>query len=86
MTEYLPRDTAEADLVIDVASDIVRVVRGEPDEVELAALVAGILAAAAGDAPAEADDPARHPWADHARRLHTVLPPGPGTWRWSLHP
>lgn len=66
----------------------VSVVRGTPDDVELAALVAGLVAASARDeAPAVAT---ASPWADHARRLQ-----GPGAtgvlgrrgadaWRWSL--
>lgn len=66
--------------------DIVRVVRGEPDEVELAALVAGIIAAAAGIAREQdvAVEPA--PWTDPARRIGAPVRPGPNAWRWSLHP
>ncbi|MDM7855725.1 acyl-CoA carboxylase epsilon subunit [Cellulomonas alba] len=64
----------------------VQVVRGEPDDVELAALVAGLVAAssAAGDEwverPAE-----RSAW---VARRHGVRPAGwrtgPDAWRWSL--
>jgi len=64
----------------------VQVVRGEPDDVELAALVAGLVAAssAAGDEwterPAE-----RSAWVSHR---HGVRPAGwrtgPDAWRWSL--
>ena len=70
----------------DLSAAELRVVRGTPDDVELAALVAGIVAArAARDVGMAAPEP-RSPWADHARRLqHTPLP-GPSTWRWSLHP
>ena len=68
---------------------LVHIVRGEPDDVELAALVAG-LAAAGG---AERDDPAapsRSSWSDRARAMRTRLgprtpiAPGLDAWRWSL--
>lgn len=64
--------------------DLVRVVRGEPDEIELAALVAGIIAAAGSLAPIEPDAVEQPPWTDHARRLGAPTLPGPQTWRWSL--
>ncbi|MCC2310140.1 acyl-CoA carboxylase subunit epsilon [Cellulomonas chengniuliangii] len=70
----------------------VHVLRGDPDEAELAALVAGIVAARQQDAPGglvslrDDDAPA---WSDRSRSLR-----GPGAapsragdaWRWSLHP
>jgi acyl-CoA carboxylase epsilon subunit-like protein len=66
----------------------VSVVRGAPDDVELAALVAGLVAASgSADAPPAA---ATSAWADHARRLRrpgsagTVALHGPDAWRWSL--
>lgn len=68
----------------------VQVLRGTPDEDELAALVAGLVAAAASRAPQEdtPDDQAR---AARARwvapgRLRGAAPPtrGPDAWRWSL--
>ena len=66
----------------------VSVVRGTPDDVELAALVAGLVAASGNaDAPAA---PATSAWADHARRLRrpgsagTVALHGADAWRWSL--
>lgn len=77
--------TIEPDARID-ASDLVRVVRGDPDEEELAALVAGIIAAAASlpvDEPEQVELP---PWTDHGRRVGAGLHPGRTTWRWSLHP
>jgi len=70
----------------------VQVVRGTPDDVELAALVAGLVAAAAHRAPPDdgTEVPAR---AARARwtapgRLRGATPPtrGPDAWRWSLHP
>lgn len=56
----------------------VQVVRGTPDDVELAALVAGLVAAA-GTGEDDGDDPAesRSAWSDRARTV-----PGAGaTWR-----
>ncbi|MGN8246612.1 acyl-CoA carboxylase epsilon subunit [Cellulomonas soli] len=63
----------------------VQVVRGVPDDVELAALVAGLVAAAA-EAP-DHDAPARtSAWSDRGRRLRGEALPAPGqdAWRWSL--
>lgn len=68
----------------------VQVVRGAPDDAELAALVAGLVAAASQtdgseDAPVVADA-----WTDAARRPSSTRDaswrPGPSAWRWSLHP
>ncbi|WP_225753877.1 acyl-CoA carboxylase epsilon subunit [Actinotalea sp. Marseille-Q4924] len=72
----------------------VRVVRGAPDDVELAALVAGLAAGAQSaddDAAHLAADPtpsvqARRRWRDAANRLSDRLSPGPDAWRWSTHP
>ena len=68
----------------------VRVLRGAPDEVELAALVAGIVAGQAaspgdGDAVrrtrrAAAD---RRRWLDGAQQLRGPLARGGDAWRWS---
>jgi len=62
----------------------VRIVRGTPDEIELAALVAGLVAAG----PAEEDEVAAgaQRWADPARRVRGPVGwrPGPDAWRWSL--
>lgn len=77
---------ADDDVPVDIASDIVRVIRGEPDEMELAALVAGIFAAASSLGSAEPEDLEPAPWTDAARRLGMPSRPGRHTWRWSLHP
>ena len=65
----------------------VRVVRGTPDDVELAALVAGLLATGADPVP---EDAATAPsgWADRSRLLRGAGAPrrGRDAWRWSLHP
>jgi hypothetical protein len=73
----------------------VRVLRGEPDELELAALVAGLAAgASAGAAVAavadldEAATASRRRWRDAVHRLGTPLEGGADrsgdAWRWSL--
>ncbi|WP_324650786.1 acyl-CoA carboxylase subunit epsilon [Georgenia sp. H159] len=71
----------------DLTAAELRVVRGEPDDVELAALVAGIVAArVAADADGGAPRGATAaPWSDRGRLLARPAP-GPHTWRWSLHP
>lgn len=67
-----------------------RVVRGVADEVELAALVAGLAGVTADhDAvhdgtQARAAD-ARRRWRDGAQRLTDPLTPGGDAWRWSAH-
>jgi hypothetical protein len=57
---------------------MLRIVRGEPSDDELAALIAvlGGLASAAAEPPAP-----RNAWANHAHRLRAPLHPSPGTWR-----
>ncbi|MPV88194.1 acyl-CoA carboxylase subunit epsilon [Georgenia ruanii] len=69
----------------------VRVVHGRPDEVELAALVAGIVAARGrvdelGGLPDEAAEAVRTRWTDRGRVIGRPPAPGVGAWRWSLHP
>jgi hypothetical protein len=63
----------------------VHVVRGAPDDVELAALVAGLAAVQmTDDAGHEAP---RSAWTDRSRGMRGPnggLAPGPDAWRWSL--
>lgn len=66
----------------------VKVLRGSPDELELAALVAGIVAGRA--APADDHDPRRtrqaadrRRWVDGALRLRDRHAAGGDAWRWS---
>lgn len=69
----------------------VRVVRGEPDEVELAALVAGLVAGAERPGAADGSPDGQEQRAARARRrwchaqspLGAVSQPSPDAWRWS---
>jgi hypothetical protein len=67
----------------DVKPDrpLLRVVRGIPDEVELAALTAVVAGlATAGTEPAT-PAPAPSAWADRASLVRPPLAHGPGAWR-----
>jgi hypothetical protein len=64
------------------ATPALRIVRGEPDAAELAALVTVLAAASGGEGQAPA--PVRSAWADPARSVRTPLPSG--GWRTSLAP
>jgi hypothetical protein len=56
-----------------------RIVRGDPTDEEIAALIAVLGAVSA---PAAPGPPApRSAWADPERRLRVPLHPGPGAWR-----
>ncbi len=62
-----------------------RVVRGEPDDAEAAALTVVLAAlAVAGPAPTTAKAPSR--WTDRATHLRRTLPVGPNAWRTSAWP
>lgn len=79
-----PGGTPSPDAAPPATRPHVRVVRGAPDDVELAALVAGLVAAAS-----EAGTPETTPrsaWTDRARVLRGSVAPGaaPDAWRWSL--
>lgn len=64
---------------------VLRIVRGNPDDAELAALTAVITAAAV--APAAPAAPVRRSaWADRSRLVRRPLPHGPGAWRASSLP
>ncbi|MPZ66681.1 MAG: acyl-CoA carboxylase subunit epsilon [Pseudonocardiaceae bacterium] len=74
---------------------VVRVVRGEPSDDELAALTAVVAAAASQPEPSTSQpstsqpsmsQPSRSAWADPAHRLRAPLRPGPGAWRASALP
>ncbi len=69
---------------------LLRVVRGEPDDEELAALTAVVAATASQPEPSmsqpSTSQPSRSAWADPAHRLRAPLRPGPGAWRASALP
>lgn len=63
-----------------------RVVRGAPDDIELAALVAGLVAASARSDDS-GEPPTRSMWRDRAGAMRgdpVRAAPGPDAWRWSL--
>jgi Acyl-CoA carboxylase epsilon subunit len=62
-----------------------RVVRGEPDDAEAAALTV-VLAAMTATEPAAASAQPRSRWNDHAAHLRRALSVGPDAWRRSTWP
>jgi hypothetical protein len=73
-------DTEPGELTPEERRALFRIVRGEPDDAELAALTV-VLAAAA---PAEGEAPvrgARSVWVDRAAALRRPSCPGPDAWR-----
>jgi hypothetical protein len=62
-----------------------RVVRGEPDDAELAALTVVLAAASAATAPSPAPA-ARDRWSEPSTRFRAPLHPGPGAWKTSTWP
>ncbi|MDQ4092828.1 MAG: acyl-CoA carboxylase subunit epsilon [Actinomycetota bacterium] len=65
-------------------SRVIHIVRGEPSNEELAALIAA-LAAVTSTAAGQPQTP-RSAWADPVHRLRTPLQPGPRAWRASARP
>jgi hypothetical protein len=65
-----------------------RVIRGGPDDAEVAALTAVLAAAAsaASSAGGDEDDRGRSVWIDRAAMVRGPLPVGPGAWRNSVWP
>ena len=64
---------------------LLRVVKGTPDDHELAALTA-VIAGLAAAAPVEDKPAPRSEWANPARRVRRPLQHGPGAWRASGFP
>ena len=58
---------------------VLRIVRGEPTDEELAALVAVLGARSAAPAPAMTEAPSV--WRDRSALLRKPVHPGPGAWR-----
>ena len=74
--------------VLDAAASL-RIVRGDPDDAELAALVAGVVAVASASAMEEDDAGPSSAWMDRIRTMRgrRVIGPlgrGPAAWRHSL--
>jgi hypothetical protein len=64
-----------------------RVVRGEPDDAEVAALTAVLAAAASAGASVAAEDTrGRSVWVDRAAQVRGPHHPGPGAWQHSVWP
>jgi hypothetical protein len=61
------------------ARPVLRVVHGSPDDAELAALAAVVLAVTTESAVEQPAPPSR--WADRAALIHPPPHPGPGAWR-----
>jgi len=70
--------------VSDQNKQPVQVVKGEPTDAELAALVAVLSAKAAAAAGDQPERPAN--WAAYWRSVREPLRPGPGAWRASAGP
>ncbi|WP_435299613.1 acyl-CoA carboxylase subunit epsilon [Timonella sp. A28] len=68
------------------AATEVKVVGGQPNDDEVAALVASLVAVASAQPDDEADDAApQNQWTNHQRRLEPRTPTrGRDAWRWSL--
>ena len=62
-----------------VARRLLTVVRGEPTQQQLAALVAVVAGRACGSAPQQEAAPSL--WSSPADRMRPPLAPGPGAWR-----
>jgi hypothetical protein len=60
---------------------LLRVVRGEPTDAELAALVAVVTTQRASAAAQEGTSRPRPAWSHPARSVRRSLTPGPGAWR-----
>ncbi|KMS90062.1 acyl-CoA carboxylase subunit epsilon [Prauserella rugosa] len=74
--------TADETEAAEPSQPLLRVVRGEPDDTELAALTAVVASLAASGGETDGDDtPARSRWADRAALVRAPLTPGPGAWR-----
>lgn len=76
---------AQADELAELIPSV-QVVRGAPDDDELAALMGGFLSAAADDREVpDATQPPSGVWTSRCHQLRTRPAPGPDAWRWSAH-
>ncbi|WP_326955929.1 acyl-CoA carboxylase subunit epsilon [Amycolatopsis sp. NBC_01286] len=69
-----------SDSVSDEVRPLLRVVRGNPSDAELAALTAVVAAASAARGPGK-PKPRTSWWGDHATSLRRPHYPGEGAWR-----
>ena len=65
----------------DAAVPYLRVVKGDPDEAELAALLVALRARSGGGGDAPPEEHARGGWGDREARLRLAVHPAPGAWR-----
>ena len=68
----------------DDSPALLRVVRGTPDDAELAALTAVVLTLSGGGP--QGPPPAPSLWRDRSAAVHAPLVAGPGAWRASALP
>lgn len=68
------------------ARPVLRIVRGEPDAAEVAALTAVLAAAGGGDGGEAPDATPRSGWSRHVDLVRGPVHPGPGGWRASARP
>jgi hypothetical protein len=64
-----------------MSTPFLRVVRGEPDDVEVAAVTAVVLSLASTRAASTSEPGLPSRWADRAALIRRTLPAGPGAWR-----
>jgi hypothetical protein len=67
---------------VSTGEPFLRVVRGEPDDAELAALTAAVAALAHSGA-GDVEPPGRSRWSDRGSLMRAPLRHGPGSWRGS---
>lgn len=60
---------------------LLRIVRGEPNDAELAALTGVVAGLAATSGGATSAPPQRSAWGSRASMLRRPLTPGPGAWQ-----
>ena len=82
-TEQVSTEQGGPAAEIVAAAAQMRVVRGAPDDLEVAALVAGLVAVASSGEDAHEDAPQPGQWTRRSRP-RSGLPTGGDSWRWSL--
>lgn len=63
----------------------IKIIKGQPDEAELAALVASIVSARIAAENASDDGSGTSVWGDPRRRWGVPTKPSRAAWRWSTH-